>query len=72
MAVYLYHFRTPQGAIWTDYVGSEIATDEDALLEAAMAAAELMRSRPSAAMGGAFEVHNEAGLLVERVPLWRH
>lgn len=68
MPLYFHHFRTCEGALIVDHDGIEHADDEAAIHEASLSAGALMHSaRPHA--GGAFEVHDAAGWLVETVPV---
>jgi hypothetical protein len=67
--VFFYHFRTRRGVLLVDDAGIAFACREAAIEEARVAAAELGRGCPSASTGGAFEVHDEAGWLVKRVPV---
>ena len=72
MPVYFYHFRTRRGTLLIDDLGFTFTSGQAAIEEAVMAAAELGQPYSSLSTGGAFEVHDEGGSLVGRVPVAKH
>lgn len=71
MPIYSFHFRSASGDLWPDPVGSDLVDDEAATLEALLSADELSRDRSEAFAVCAFEIHDEGGWLVDRVPFRR-
>ena len=69
MTVYYFHFRDSAGELRLDEIGSHFTSDEEALLEAEESASELTSGSGHPWRGCRFEIRDERGWLVARVPI---